>query len=544
MNKYIYFKKYLLFKIIKMNIALYDNGNIKMHGTKKKSKKELILHTISSETKQENNVHTNNYINPKYLPINNIKNTFVDNKIFKNIKYYAVKKPSKAKKRNISSKQNHKKNSSFSVAESNSTLKKSFIKKNTNSNYSKSKSLGNKQKNSHNHNINQNNINNINMNKNSNNQNNINYNNFIINNNNQNVNNNINMNNNNLNTNSNYNSLINTSTSFKSLSKSKSENAFLTPLQCYLRSRNKSVSSNNNYPNSIMATTSGTVKGTNQSINLNLNSSSCSKKNISKLKCFQTANPPMQPFAYNKMGSVVQRNGKYSDTIPKKNSDEKMKIKKLLLIKEKNEKDIMVKNEIIKRQEERIKEFKSNLDKTVLELNEYKNKYNNLQDEYKKLKDDYTKLLEEMNNKEKNICFMKQKELKLMQILYVVKEKGIDINSILNEINNNKEENHSIYISDTSNRQEGENISNENDDNNNSELSKITAYFPDKVKMNNIMETNCAKIVPNINFNELPEYSFESGQSGNNNEIDDDGLKFNKININDLNFHNMKQNSV
>ena len=37
----------------------------------------------------------------------------------------------------------------------------------------------------------------------------------------------------------------------------------------------------------------------------------------------------------------------------------------------------------------------------------------------------------------------------------------------------------------------------------------MTIYFPDKITMPNIMETKKAEIIPKIDFNQIPEYTFE-----------------------------------
>ena len=105
---------------------------------------------------------------------------------------------------------------------------------------------------------------------------------------------------------------------------------------------------------------------------------------------------------------------------------------------------------------------------------------------------------------------MTKKEIKLMQVLFLIKERGIDINSFLNEVNQ-------ISL----NRYENENelvvksLRNDENNLNESNVSGITAYFPDKVKMKNIMDTNWGKNIPRLNFGDVPEYSSENNSDKN-----------------------------
>jgi hypothetical protein len=75
-------------------------------------------------------------------------------------------------------------------------------------------------------------------------------------------------------------------------------------------------------------------------------------------------------------------------------------------------------------------------------------------------------------------------------------------------------------------------------DNNNNEngLTDLTVYFPDKVKMNNIMETKWGQNIPRLNFGYVPEYSSDSESQHNNNIynnntfIEEENLYFAKFN--------------
>jgi hypothetical protein len=251
---------------------------------------------------------------------------------------------------------------------------------------------------------------------------------------------------------------------------------------------------------------------------------------------------------------------KNSDSIPKKSGDnlaDNINIK--LLKKEINnyKKELNDKDEIIRQQATKLKELNNNYESCLTREKNYQKMFNDLKSEHKTMKSDYFLLKEKINEYEKNIEFMKKKELKLMKMLYLVKERGIDINSILNEINqitfretsevsplhahplnyenennsndNNKDNDKDAIDGDDINEKkekENYNIDNIVDNNsikdnivNESGNSDLTVYFPDKVKMNNIMETKSGQNVPKLNFGYVPEYSSDSDSQQNNNII-------------------------
>lgn len=75
-----------------------------------------------------------------------------------------------------------------------------------------------------------------------------------------------------------------------------------------------------------------------------------------------------------------------------------------------------------------------------------------------------------------------------MQVIYLIREKGIDINSVLADVNKLNSENESER----------------------SNLSGFTVYFPDKIKMKNITkdtENDTGFNMPDLDFNQVPEYS-------------------------------------
>ena len=148
-----------------------------------------------------------------------------------------------------------------------------------------------------------------------------------------------------------------------------------------------------------------------------------------------------------------------------------------------------------------------------------------------------------------------------MQVLYLAKERGIDINNILKDVNqitfhessatNSAIQNYNINevnnkVENNKNNDENfnqiDNINNNNINNiggdktnNESEMSSLTVYFPDKIKMNNIMETKIGKNIPKLNFGYVPEYSSDSDSQNNNNIydnvlMDEENLFFAKFN--------------
>lgn len=122
-----------------------------------------------------------------------------------------------------------------------------------------------------------------------------------------------------------------------------------------------------------------------------------------------------------------------------------------------------------------------------------KKKLKKFEQEYNILKNNFIILKNKNQENEKNIKTMNKKELKLMQVLFLIKERGIDINSFLNEVNNISFNENVKELVINSIRDDDSNLNG----NGINDLSGITVYFPDKVKMKNIMETNWEKISQN-----------------------------------------------
>ena len=132
-----------------------------------------------------------------------------------------------------------------------------------------------------------------------------------------------------------------------------------------------------------------------------------------------------------------------------------------------------------------------------------------MEKEYKILKNNFLLLNSKNNENEKNINLMKNKEIKLMQVLYLMKEKGININSFLTQVNHitfvQKNEKENFKENSYNNRLIIKSIR-DDESQNETEMSGITVYFPDKIRMNNIMETNWGKNIPKLNFELVPKY--------------------------------------
>ena len=69
----------------------------------------------------------------------------------------------------------------------------------------------------------------------------------------------------------------------------------------------------------------------------------------------------------------------------------------------------------------------------------------------------------------------------------------------------------------------------------------MTIYFPDKITMPNIMETKKAEIIPKIDFNQIPEYTFDEDKQNSMNEIPNQD-EYN-YNYNDIGFNNYGMNA-
>ena len=311
----------------------------------------------------------------------------------------------------------------------------------------------------------------------------------------------------------------------KSLSKSKSNKVFLIPSQYYdIHSRNK------NKNNALIQSNShsGYNKTYNNSNNKKLVNSKINKCHIH----FSPVNVNHTLSLSNTKKRKLNENRKSRNYLG--SIEDKIKIQKLMKEKENKEKEIKYKDKIILDQEKIIKLLKQNEINLKEKVQIIHNKYQELKNKYEIIINENDFLKNKLTEEEKNINILKEKELKLMKMLYLIKEKGIDINAILNEVKN--ETNIELNKSES-------NEGNVFDNSNNS-----TIYFPDKIKMRNIMESKQAQKIPTINFKQIPEYSFQSEEEKSNNKGEEiseqDEIIFNGIGLKKYGLDGFHRNSA
>jgi len=326
---------------------------------------------------------------------------------------------------------------------------------------------------------------------------------------------------NNNNTIHNNNNLNNNSKNNKSLPKSKSNKVFLTPFQNYkIHSRNRNI--NNTLMNSI--SNSGHGKSCNNLYNKKIINKKSSKYQINLMN-HTISLSSQKPLKLNENRNKRGDSGS--------SAEDKIKIQRLNEEKENLEKRIKYKDDIIKEQENLILLLKKNEVQLKEQIEIISNKCEDLKEKYQKLNTENKILKEKLFDFDKNINFLKEKEVKLMRVLYLIKEKGIDINTVLNEV---KKDSNIDYI-------------------NNSEISKdsnsssMTIYFPDKINMKSTMETKGADKIPKIDFNQIPEYSFQSDENDKNDNYDEElqnqyEFDFHQIGFNKYGSFGFHQNSV
>ena len=221
--------------------------------------------------------------------------------------------------------------------------------------------------------------------------------------------------------------------------------------------------------------------------------------------------------SYKKNNNFKLQINQISENIPKKSSDIQEKINKYKKQIENYKKELNTKDDTIKKQIIKINEQN-------LIIQNMKKKFKKIEQDYNILKNNYIILKNKNEENEKNIKTMTKKELKLMQVLFLIKERGIDINSFLDEVNQISFNENAQGLIINSIRDEDINING----NGINDMSGITVYFPDKVKMKNIMETNWGKNIPKLNFGYVPEYSSENNTDKNdqNNIVNDENADF------------------
>ena len=218
--------------------------------------------------------------------------------------------------------------------------------------------------------------------------------------------------------------------------------------------------------------------------------------------------------SYKKNSNYKLNINKFSENIPKRNCDIEEKIIKYKKQIENYKKEIIIKDNTIKSQINKINELNIIIQNT-------KKKFKIIEKEYNLLKNNYILLKNKNEQNEQSIKTMNKKEIKLMQVLFLIKEKGVDINYFLNEVNQislNEYNNNELNI---------KSLRDDNSINNENDISGMTVYFPDKIKMRNIMDTNWGKNIPKLNFDYVPEYSSENNSDKNEqNNINNENINY------------------
>jgi hypothetical protein len=149
-------------------------------------------------------------------------------------------------------------------------------------------------------------------------------------------------------------------------------------------------------------------------------------------------------------------------------------------------------------------------------IREKENFINTLNKKYKTLKQNFTSMKEEnrtMKSSNKDLTaeiqFLREKEWKMMEVMYMLQKKGISIDNIMKENSMCIED---MTINDNSNNNSECNINKSqlNEHDNFNDYSTTTVYFPDKINIpigsTNILNVN----IPKLDFGGLPEYESEN----------------------------------
>ena len=234
------------------------------------------------------------------------------------------------------------------------------------------------------------------------------------------------------------------------------------------------------------------------------------------------------PHNEKKLHSSLSNNNFNNNTLIPKSNIDRINFNKMKKENENYKKEIQNLNDKIKIQNEKIKTLDNNLEISYQNINNIKSRLFKLKDQNSNLQNENKNLKKSNIQFQKEIKIMQEKELKLMKVLYLIKERGINIEDILNEVIDMNSEGNLM----TTNR---------------SDYSNFTVYFNDKIKMNDIMESKEAKKIPLMDFSKVPTYRPDSDSEEEENEDYDnnnhifniqEGMKFNKINFTNNNEDN------
>jgi hypothetical protein len=176
------------------------------------------------------------------------------------------------------------------------------------------------------------------------------------------------------------------------------------------------------------------------------------------------------------------------------------------------------KNELINK-ELQIKNLIIENEKFTKEKEGIENLFGIIKKKYQSAKQNLNNITEE-NKSFKNIVkdckaeieFLREKELKMMKVMYLLQKKGIPIDDIINE-NFTVNDSVNSQVSDSQNQ------------------SMMTVYFPDKINIkNNKYPSNKYKVdVPLLDFSSIPAYESNSSCEKDNKKGDSDQLNFENI---------------
>ena len=192
-----------------------------------------------------------------------------------------------------------------------------------------------------------------------------------------------------------------------------------------------------------------------------------------------------------------------------------------------SEKESVIKDklQLIKKMEANINAHKKQVLQLQSKYTQLKKNYNSLSKEHKMLKEQHEQALSE-------IAFLNKKEIKLMQVIYLIKEKGINIEDILNDVSQMNGNNNDIGNS------------------NRSEVSTTsTVYFQDKVNMKSSSREGSDIKVPGLNLGVIPPYVSDSEEEEDDDDKNNSGNNYsqqihsNKVNTN-LNLHLISNNNM
>lgn len=213
--------------------------------------------------------------------------------------------------------------------------------------------------------------------------------------------------------------------------------------------------------------------------------------------------------------NVNNCNSSSNNVIPKTSNDNKNKYKTEI---DKLNKTINEKESIIKDKLQLIKKMETNMNMQKKQMMQLQNKYTQLKKNYNALSKENKMLKEQHEHALSEISFLNKKEIKLMQVIYLIKEKGINIEDILNDVS-----------------QMNSNNNNDIAGSNRSEISTTsTVYFQDKV---NMKSSPHERSVPGLNLGVIPPYMSDSD------EDDDDDDKNSNVNNYSQQIHSNKVNT-